>query len=513
VSSSLSRESILATVSGPQQRSALRFVAYLLVSGVVLYAAAAAGARSSALPVQVRLGSTGRPIPGTFLGLSFEVSELSSYIQEGPAFDRAISLLRPRSGGPMVVRLGGKSADDAYWDAPTLGTPSWVFEIGNNWLAQLSSLAKRDRLEVTLDLNLAVHSPAMEASFAKSASDALGPRLLALAIGNEPDLFRFQPGLDVEKVPATIAGTLPLWTQAYSPTEYRSDYMAYARALTQAVPGLALEGPETTSPASAWLDAVAGLRQLRPRFLTVHRYPLSTCWARNSPFYPRISSLLAEWASAGLADGLRGAIKLARRHGESLWVSEMNSVSCGRTPGVERSFGTALWAPDALFELVRAGVDGVNWHVRPLTFNAPFQLRPKAIEPMPELYGLAVFAQMLGPDARLAAVHVSSPSVVHLKAWAVISRRTTSVLLINKGWFTARVTLRAGVDRDVARIQRLLAPSVRSDSGVTFGGRWIAGDGRWHGRELIELARRRAGAYDVVVPAYSAALVRIGSAR
>ena len=262
---SLLRASILATVSDPQPRRALRFMAYLLVTVVVLlHGAAAAGARSSALPVQVRLGSTGRPIPGRFLGLSFEVNELGSYIQEGPTFDRTISLLRPRSGGPIVVRLGGKSADDAFWDAPTLGMPSWVFEIGNDWLAQLSSLAKRDRLEVTLDLNLAVHSPAMVASFAKSASDALGPRLLALAIGNEPDLFRFQPGLDVEKVSDTIAGTLSRWTQAYSPGEYRSDYLAYARALTQAVPGPALEGPETTSPAWAWIHAMAGLRQLAP---------------------------------------------------------------------------------------------------------------------------------------------------------------------------------------------------------------------------------------------------------
>jgi len=223
VGSWLSQESILATVFGHRSvrsssaawivlRCGAAVVAYLLLSGVVfVHAAAAAGARTSALPGQVRLGSPGRRIPGTFLGLSFEVNELSSYVEEGPAFDRAISLLRPHAGGPMVVRLGGKSADDAYWDAPTLGTPSWVFEIGNDWLAQLSSLAKRDRLEVTLDLNLAVHAPAMEASFAKSALDALGPRLAAVAIGNEPDLFRFQPGLDAERVAGTIAGTRPRW--------------------------------------------------------------------------------------------------------------------------------------------------------------------------------------------------------------------------------------------------------------------------------------------------------------
>jgi hypothetical protein len=32
---------------------------------------------------------------------------------------------------------------------------------------------------------------------------------------------------------------------------------------------------------------------------------------------------------------------------------------------VSDTFATALWAPDALFELLRAGIDGVNVHVRP----------------------------------------------------------------------------------------------------------------------------------------------------
>ena len=485
-------------------------VAYLLMGCATGDRATAASARNSGQPVQVRLGSPGRRIPPTFLGLSFEVNELSSYTRDGLVFDRAISLLRPRAAGPMVVRLGGKSADDAYWGAPTFGAPAWVFEVDDAWLKQLSSLAERDRLDVTLDLNLAVHSSSMEASFARAALEALGPRLAALAIGNEPDLFRFQPGLDDERVPATSAATLPSWTSGYSPKRYRADYLGYARALAQAVPGVALEGPETTGPASAWIHAVAGLGSLGPRSLTVHRYPLSACWAQNSPFYPRISSLLAEWSSAGLAHGLRGAIALARRERQSLWVSEMNSVSCGGAPDVERSFATALWAPDALFELVRAGVDGVNWHIRSLSFNAPFTLRAGAIEPMPELYGLAVFAQMLGRDARLRAVHVSSAAGVHLKVWGVTSREGTSVLLINKGGSVARVSLPASEGRGAARIQRLSAPSVRSSTGMTFDGRWIGGDGRWHGRALTEPARPHSGVYDVLMPGYSAAVMRIG---
>jgi hypothetical protein len=484
--------------------------AYVLMGGATGDHAATARAGISPVSVQVRLTSLGRVIPQSFLGLSVEVNELSSYAQAGAVFGRAISLLRASGGGPIVLRVGGKSADDAYWDTSTRGLPSWVFEIDDGWLRQLASLAERDRLEVTLDLNLAVHSPSMEASFARAALEDLGPtRLVGLAIGNEPDLFRFQPGLNAESHAGVALGARREWTRGYSPVQYRRDYLAYARALQQAVPSVALAGPETTSPAPAWLDAVTGLGRLGPRALTVHRYPFSSCWARDSPFYPRLFSLLGERASAGLAHGLRGAIGLAHRDGQSLWVSELNSASCGGSPRVARSFATALWAPDVLFELVHAGVDGVNWHMRPEMPNAAFELRGAAIEPMPELYGLAVFAQMLGAEARCEAVRVSSVVGLHLKVWAVTSQQGTSVLLINKGRSAATVSLHVGEARGAARIQRLLAPAVSSDSGVTFGGQWIGADGRWHGRKRIELVRPQLRAYRFSVPGYSAAVVRL----
>jgi hypothetical protein len=106
----------------------------------------------------------------------------------------------------------------------------------------------------------------------------------------------------------------------------------------------------------------------------------------------------------------------------------MNSVSCGGNEGVADSFATALWAPDALFELMRAGVDGVNWHIRAELVNAPFMLLPGAIEPLPELYGLALFLQMLGPEARRTGASVSASAGLHVKVWAVTSRNGTSVL-------------------------------------------------------------------------------------
>jgi hypothetical protein len=350
----------------------------------------------------------------------------------------------------------------------------------------------------------------MAAEFAKAAFEALGPDGLAgLSIGNEPDLFIHQPGLQRERVAATIPSTPKAWTHDYSPSSYRRDYVAYARALSAVVPGIPLAGPETAGHTHGWLSAVAALGPLTPSALTVHRYPSSACWAPDSPGYPRISLFLAERSSKGLAGGLRNAIAFAHSHGMAFRVSELNSVSCGGISGVSDSFATALWAPDALFELMSAGVAGVNWHIRPYMLNAPFELRAGAIEPLPELYGLALFAEMIQPPARRVAVQVSAARGLDLKAWAVTSGTRTRVLLINKGRGDARVSLRGRNIGGRARLQRLSAPRVSSVSGVTLGGRWIGQDARWHGREQPVWIGSRGGQYHVLVSGYSAALLTV----
>jgi hypothetical protein len=412
------------------------------------------------------------------------------------------------ASSPMSLRVGGRSADAAYWEAPPPpDPPPWVFGVDGGWVEQLAALAYRDRFRVTLALNVAVHSPAMATSFARAVSGALGPgRLAGLAIGNEPDLFPHEPRFEAERIPTTLPSTPRDWTRGYRPSSYRRDYRAYARPLKRALPGVALVGPETTNLRRDWLRALSGLDELGPRSLTVHRYQFSSCWTTDSPFYPRISRLLDERASAGLARRLRPAIRYAHRDGLSLVVSELNSMSCGGTPGVADTFATALWAPDALFELVRAGVNGVNWHIRPQKINAPFEVLGTRIHALPELYGLALFARMVRPGARLVRAAIASRHGLHLKVWAVRAPGHEAVLMINKGQRTASVRVSGMRSARAARLERLSAPSVRARDRVTLGGRWIGADGRWHGPRVAALVRRH-GDYRVRVPGYSAALL------
>ncbi len=427
----------------------MALVAVGLLAGVLAWAGASAGAaRPTASPastaVTFSLSGGGRRIPNSFFGVSIEYKELAQYEAEGALFNRALSLIKPEDRSRMALRVGGKSADHVYWQAAAAKPPQWVSFITTNWLTRLAALVRSDHLRVALDLNLAVHAPALEAAFAAAASKALPPSsLTAVEIGNEPDLYKGQPPLEKQRVPGTDVG--PRWAVNYSASDYRRDYRNYASALASAVPKVAIGAPEIISANPTWLSSVEGLGKLDPSFLTIHRYPGSTCFRERSPFYPTISTMLSEGATAGLARSVAKAITYAHARHQQLRLTEVNSISCGGNIGVANSFATALWAPDALLEMVRAGVDGVNWELRPGTLNAPFIAKPDAITALPEMYGLAAFAQMTRHGSFLLGSTLSQPAGSHVKAWAVAFAGATRVLVINKGSGTAVANLQLGV--------------------------------------------------------------------
>ena len=481
---------------------------WLAVAAATLALPATSAVARGATPVVAKLTSTGISVPRSFFGLSVEQNELPIYENTGVLFDRFLAMLRPRDGSRFLVRLGGTSADDAYWNAALpRHAPSWLFELNNSWLNSVSALVRRDRLSILLDLNLAVHSPTMATEFASAVHHALSKgALVGVSAGDEPDLFNHQEALTIERT-ATSFPTARNWPETYGPSEYRSDYQKYARALTAALPGVPLYGPETASNAPNMLQDVMQLRRFRPDVITEHRYPLSLCWKPSSAFYPTLPRLLG--AGGGLAASLRSVLAIAGSYGVPLRVTEMNSISCGGQPGVADTFATALWAPNALFSLMRAGVIGVNWHIRPNLLNAPFHIGPKGIIPFPELYGLALFQEMLGPRGEL--FHVTTPpfDADQVRAWAVGSTLGLRVLLVNNGSRPADVHLETGNPaRPQGRILVLRAPGPWAHTGITLAGRWIGADARWHGQKKIVHVSETGGAYRIWLAAYSEAVVK-----
>jgi hypothetical protein len=189
---------------------------------------------------------------------------------------------------------------------------------------------------------------------------------------------------------------------------------------------------------------------------------------------------------------------------------------CGFAPGVSDAFVSALWALNALFEMARVGVDGVNIHTYP---GATYELftfsqtrRRWTASVAPEYYGLDMFAQAAPPGARLVAA--TTTNAQGITVWATRGRRgRTRVLLINEGIGRRTVAVGSASGRP-ATLELLRAPSLTSTSGVTLGGQSF-GDrtatGRLAGRSHAAELTASGGRYVFTLPAESAALVTFGA--
>jgi hypothetical protein len=432
-----------------------------------------------------------RGIPRNFLGLSTEYWEVPDLDRHRALFDRVLSMLRVDGDGPMMLRIGGDSADDSsYARDPLAHPPRWShYLLSAAFFRHAAGLVRHAHVRFTIDLNVAEDSPSAAVSWAGAAISGLpAGSVAALEIGNEPDLFswwhhRFAGG----------DARLPLLMRENNLTAegYARVFGAYARALHAAYPTIGIAGPALSEPSRhlAWQTAALAAADGAVTEVTGHRYPLSACVRRpGNPSHPTIARVLSDRASVGMARSLGPAIADARRDGLPYVLTEFNSVTCGGTPGVSNAFATALWAPDALFSFIRAGVRAAALHVRPDAINAPFTFRGASLRARPLLYGLALFQRTLGPDAKLMPTRVVSSAHPDLRVWAVRTDGALHLLLINKSStpITARLRLPA---HGLATVQWLTAPSAASTSGETLAGQHISPNGLWTGSPVIQQVR------------------------
>ena len=474
--------------------------------------------RVASAQVTVASGAAQTPVPRSYLGLSTEYWALPLWAHEMPVLERALSTLRVPGAGPFLLRIGGDSADHSIWDPSAAPMPPWAFTLVPAWLRQARELVQRLDTRIILDLNLITETPGGAAQWARAALGAL-PRhgIAALEVGNEPDIYSRADWR------AVIAGRrlaghagAPSLPPRLTASDYVRAFHAYGHALDEVAPHVPLAGPALANPLHhmRWVRTLIGGAERSLGLVTIHRYPYTGCLGRRGTrSYATIGRILSPAASTGLAAALRPLVDDAHDAGVPLRLTELNSVNCGGRPGVSDSFATALWAPDALFALMRAGVDGVNIHVRADAVNAAFALGPTGLQARPLLYGLILFARALGPRAHLVTLRSHAPRAVGLGAWAVrVGRDTLHLVLIDKGRRSARVALHLPAV-GVVRVQRLLAPSVRSRSGVTLGGRQLGLDGRWQGLPARQTVASRRGTYTLVVRSMSAALLSVRVAR
>jgi hypothetical protein len=110
---------------------------------------------------------------------------------------------------------------------------------------------------------------------------------------------------------------------------------SYARAVDEFAPHTTLVAPAVASPVSHlnWISTLLAGPHHGLGVVSAHEYRYSACAVRRSPEYPTITRLLGEAATAGMADSLRPAIRLAHRAGFPFRLTELNSVTRGLDKG------------------------------------------------------------------------------------------------------------------------------------------------------------------------------------
>jgi Glycosyl hydrolase family 79 C-terminal beta domain len=458
--------------------------------------------------VTVDQSVVGRPIPAGFVGLSTELSSLYSYTGTdpkaiNPVFEQLVENLAP--GQRPVFRLGGDTTDSTWWPGHHKQHPLGIrYGLTSRWLHVAHALAEGINPGMLIGINLESDRRTIAGAEAHAIVTGIGSKWIqGLELGNEPELYG---GLAWFVLNGRKYYGRP---HSYNFHDFVRDFSRISKALGRAP----LAGPNIGSP--HWFPYLGAFLRDEPRVrvATLHRYPLKKC---SASAHRTIGELLANYSSRGLANTVRRWVGVAHAHHVPVRIDEMNAVSCGGQPGVSNVFGSALWAVDALFEMARVGVDGVNIHTRPGVSGELFSFRERhrrwQAKMHPEYYGLMMFAQAAPAGSRLLRIAGSAGGQVKIWATRATDGRVR-VVLINKSQDRRRdVTIRVDGATSTATLERLLGPSASATSGVTLDGRRIGTErGVLVGPPAHLTVRPHGGRFLVALPAASAAMLTLSA--
>ncbi|MGZ4187582.1 MAG: glycosyl hydrolase family 79 C-terminal domain-containing protein [Solirubrobacteraceae bacterium] len=486
-------------------------VVVIVTVGVVLPATIGEGSDDRVPATATRLAVTqatfGRPIAPGFLGLSLEYNSIEPYAGTDPravdpVFVQLVRNLNP--GQSPILRIGGDTTDWTWWPVPGLKRPAGVnITLTPRWISVTRALAQVLRARLIVGINLEANNVELARIEARNLVDGIGRgSVQALELGNEPALYAAFPWY---RTPAGVK--VRGRPRSYDVPAFLRDFDTFSAAL----PPVPLAGPALG--ASRWMRNLGPFLSSQPRLgvVTLHRYPLQLCYTRRtSPMYPTLGHLMSPTATTGLAQSFERDVASAHSHRLPLRVDEINSVSCGADRAVSNTFASSLWAVDALFELARVGVDGVNLHTFPGAGYELFKLTMAnghwQAAVAPEYYGLLMFAAAAPPGARL--LRISGAPGAAVKAWATRAvDGTVHVVLINKGPRARVFALRLPDGVKSATIERLQGPGLASANGVTLAGQSFGTQttsGRIGGSARLSTVKPIGDRYVVSLPATSA---------
>ncbi|MGA2907799.1 MAG: hypothetical protein ABSE36_08870 [Terracidiphilus sp.] len=301
----------------------------------------------------------GPHIPADFVGLSYEVQELTN-----PAFFSAknTSLIRAfrQVSSHGVLRLGGNTSEFGWWrptpDSPepkhphtreVVGEPkASYYAVTPDAIRNLAAFLEATGWTCLYGINMGTNTPARAADEAQFVSKTLGARLQYFQIGNEVNLF----------------GRHLRDPQTWSAQTYLAEWLTLARAIAVRVPGARFGMPDVTDDIS-WLPQIANAWSSveNPPHVTrlTHHYYFGGPPSNPDVNIPNLLKPATMVKVQGMADTASAA---AAKMGIRVRMTEGNTCYRGGKPGVSDVFAAALWSADYSLLLAANSYSGINLH-------------------------------------------------------------------------------------------------------------------------------------------------------
>jgi hypothetical protein len=451
-------------------------------------------AAAESTPAQVVVDATkpGLTIPADFLGISYEKNALvEPHFKPG----NAVLINLHRNLGPGTLRLGGNKVELTRWQADataSLDRATGLAAIGRTTLDDLYGFLKATEWKCLHGINLAGNQPESSADEAAYALKIGGSSILAIELGNEPNLYTNH---DLRK-------------KGYDCPTYLPEAAAAIKVIRARNPGIILAGPATARRTDHWFeDAVAGLKgQLQ--IGTSHLYALSGGSTNpTSANFPSVDNLLLPATMAKDVAMVDEHLAAAKAAGMRYRLAECNSVSNGGRTGVSDTFVAALWATDFLFSVAERGADGINFHcnLKPGSYSPISWSKTESRYVVHPLYH-AMLAFKEAGRGRILPISVKCAANVTAHATLGADGKIR-VLLTNKD-LTKAVVAHLTTGRTQGTVTRLLAPAADAKNGITFAGAATGDDGKWAAKASEPLGGAGTDV-TVALPAGSAAVVTL----
>jgi hypothetical protein len=433
-------------------------------------------------------------VPANFTGLSYESAQLASADFFAPPNTGLAGFIR-RLGGEGVLRIGGNSSEYSVWSdggaAPaelsaaaspdTGGKKHRITAVTPEAVRNLAAFAKSCGWQLIYGVNLGNGTPEQAAAEAQAVCEAAGDTLLAVQIGNEPDLYH-KNGLRPEN---------------WAFDDYLSQWREFARAIRKRVPHAPLAAPDVASN-TTWIASFADQAKDEIAFLSGHYY------AMGPPTNPAMNIARLLKPNAGLQRNIPLILEASRKSGRPFRMTEGNSCYNGGKAGASDTFASALWCGDYMLTVAQAGYIGVNLHGGGNGIYTPIagDLR-RGFTARPIYYGMLLAGQFAGMAMVPAELETQG---VNATAYAAKGPKGLQIAIFNKEEQRAiRVSLNPAMPGRQAAIWRLAAPALDSKEGVTLAGAAVGEKGTWE--PINEPLPQKEGHLEITLPPSSAALI------